>query len=160
MNRQLQISSRGSGIAQSSGLRAAAVAAAAVHAGGLAAAAGEAWPDRRAYAGPPDVTSAVAASHAALGSAAPGSQRLGTAWRAAAAGPTCACTPNPQCLKWIHCHIASANSGQPSEQLSKCHTCLMCLTKHATHAHHLQRELVKQRWAGRTDFEGPQSRYV
>lgn len=68
---------------------------AAVPAGGLAAAAepaGEAWPGRRACAGPPAVTSAVAASHAALGSGAQGSQRLDIAWRAAAAGPTCACT--------------------------------------------------------------------
>ena len=54
--------------------------------------AGEAWPGRRACAGPLAVTSAVAASHAALGSAAQGSQRLGTAWHAAAAGPTYACT--------------------------------------------------------------------
>lgn len=64
-------------------------------AGALAAAAGpagEALPGRRACAGPPAGTSAVAASHAALGSGAQGSQRLGTAWRAAAAGPTCACT--------------------------------------------------------------------
>ena len=90
MYRQLQISSQGPGSAQSSGLG---PAAAAVHAGGLAAAAGGAWPGKRAYAGPPAVTSAVAASHAALGSAAQGSQRLGTAWHAAVAGPTYACNP-------------------------------------------------------------------
>lgn len=87
------ISSQGHGIAQGNGLRA---AAAAVHAGGLAAAADEAWPGRRACVGPPAVTSAVAASHVALGSAAQGSQRPGTAWHAAEAGPTCACIPEKE----------------------------------------------------------------
>ena len=90
--RQQQISRQEHGIAPGNGLR---CPGAPVSAGGLAAAAapaGEAWPGRRACAGPLAVTSAVAAFHAAPGSEALGSQRLGTAWRAAAAGPTCACT--------------------------------------------------------------------
>lgn len=50
-----------------------------------------AWPGRRAFAGPPGVTSGGASSLAAPGSEAPGSLMTGTAWHAAAADPTCAC---------------------------------------------------------------------
>ena len=51
-----------------------------------------AWLGRHAFAGPPGVTSAASSSPAALGSGALGSLMTGTAWHAAAADPTCACT--------------------------------------------------------------------
>lgn len=54
--------------------------------------AASAWLGRHACAGPPGATSGGASSLAAPGSGALGSLMTGTAWHAAAADPTCACT--------------------------------------------------------------------
>ncbi len=85
------INSLGCAIAQGTGLTETAAAAAACVPGP----AGAAWLGRHAFAGPPGVTSGASSSPAALGSGALGSLMTGTAWHAAAADPTCACTHKP-----------------------------------------------------------------
>ena len=108
------INSLGCAIAQETGLTETAAAAAAC----VPEPAVAAWLDRHAFAGPPGVTSAASSSPAALGSGALGSLMTGTAWHAAAADPTCACTHTqyifehyPHMFRMLtqHCAIQAAD---------------------------------------------------
>ncbi len=108
------INSLGCAIAQETGLTETAAAAAAC----VPVPAVAAWLGRRAFAGPPGVTSGASSSPAALGSGALGSPMTGTAWHAVAAGPTCACIhtlymfehyPRMFCMLTQHCAIQTAD---------------------------------------------------